>query len=94
MLTIAPAAGRGQHRRERPAHAQRAEVVGLHLLPGGVQVRRAGKRAVPQHPGVVHQQADVRALRRDPFHLIAVGDVQGDRQHAGSVTAAGLRAAP
>jgi hypothetical protein len=84
------AAGRGQHRRERPAHAQRAEIVGLHLLPGGVQVRRASERAVPQHPGVVHQQADVRALRGGPFHLIAVGDVQGDRQHAGFGDLAGV----
>ena len=88
------AAGGRQHRRERPAHAQRAEVVDLHLLPGRVQVRRAGERAVPQHPGVVHQQADVGVLRGDPGDLLAIGDVQGDRQHAGFGDRGGIARGP
>ena len=88
------AAGRRQHGRERPAHAQRAEVVDLHLLPGRVQVRCAGEGAVPQHPGVVHQQADVGALRGDPGDLLAVGDVQGDRQHTGFGDLGGIAGGP
>ena len=57
------------------------------LMLAPFQARTGGSCALdgaPHRPRgpVVHQQADVRALRGDPGYLLRVGDVQGDRQDA------------
>jgi len=51
--------------------------------PGGVQVRRADERAGRHHPRVVHQEGDIRALRRDLGGALRVGDFEGNGRHAG-----------
>jgi hypothetical protein len=47
------------------------------------QVRRADERAGRHHPGVIDQQGDIRALRRDLGGALRVGDIEGNGRHAG-----------
>jgi hypothetical protein len=55
----------------------------VHFGVGAVQVRRVQERAVFQYPGVVDQQADVRALLHDLGDPVRVGDVELDGGYPG-----------
>jgi hypothetical protein len=64
-----------QDRRERPGHVQHAEVVDLHLTPGGIGVVGQHQPLVGERAGVVDQQVHVRAAGRRGLHQGQVGHV-------------------
>jgi hypothetical protein len=67
-----------QDRRERPAHAERAEVVHFHLEARRAQVGRFQQRLLQELAGVVHEDRDILAVASRALDRCFVGHVELD----------------